>query len=537
MQTQVPAAESTGCTSAGSALIGSSDSSPSANDSLEYCNSDTRVASNAPSSNGPNSKHQPVAPAPRQLTIANVREQIIGIDTRVPLLDGSERQYVNFDNAASTPALRPVYEKTNEFLHWYSSVHRGSGFKSQVATHAYEEAHRIACEFVGADPTEHVAIFGKNSTEALNKLARRIQFRPGDVVLTTLMEHHSNDLPWRKVALVEHVEVDSAGALNEAHLDSLLRQHASRVRLVAVTGASNVTGYVNAIHRIARQAHAAGAEILVDVAQLAPHRRVDMRPLADPEHLDYVALSAHKMYAPYGTGALIGRRETFLKGDPDVVGGGTVDIVTVDSVQWAGLPDREEAGSPNVIGAVAMAQAMLCLGKIGLEAIAEHEARLTAYLLKRLVGVPRIRVLGIADPARVSEKVGVVPFIVAPAADGCELSHYEVAAILSVEGGIGVRNGCFCAHPYMLHLLGVPREAARAHQQAVRSGTRAHLPGLVRVSFGCYNDEAEIDWLIEVLQRVVRGEYRGRYVQDEASGEFRAAGFAPELECYFSLAD
>jgi cysteine desulfurase/selenocysteine lyase len=464
-----------------------------------------------------------------KLTIHNVREQIVGIDVQVPLLDGSQRTYVSFDNAASTPVLRPVLDKVNEFMTWYSSVHRGTGFKSQVSTHAYDEAHRVVCSFVGADPATHAVIFGKNSTEALNKLARRLPLGAGDVVLTTLMEHHSNDLPWRTVADVKHVNVDQKGALDEAHLDHLLTQYAGRVRLVTVTGASNVSGYINPVHRIAAKAHAAGAEILMDAAQLAPHRAVDMRPDDDPGHIDYLVLSAHKMYAPYGTGALIGRRDTFTQGDPEMVGGGTVDIVTVDDVQWAGLPDKEEAGSPNVVGAVALAKTMQCLQEIGMEALAEHETRLTAYLLAKLARIPAVRVYGITDPARASEKVGVVPLDV----EG--MSHYLVAAILSAEGGIGVRNGCFCAHPYILSLLGVSPERAREHQREIVQGIKAHLPGLVRVSFGCYNDEAEVDWFLEVLERVVRGEYQGHYVQEPASGEFWPEGYAPEMAPYFVL--
>jgi cysteine desulfurase/selenocysteine lyase len=464
-----------------------------------------------------------------KLTIHNVRENIVGIDAHAPLLDGSQRTYVNFDNAASTPTLRPVLDKVEEFMTWYSSVHRGTGFKSQVSTHAYDEAHRIVCSFVGADPATHVVIFGKNSTEALNKLARRLPLGAGDVVLTTLMEHHSNDLPWRAVAHIEHVNVDQKGALDEAHLEHLLAKYSGRVRLVAITGASNVSGYINPVHRIAAKAHAAGAEILVDAAQLAPHRAVDMRPNDDPGHIDYLVLSAHKMYAPYGTGALIGRRDTFTQGDPEMVGGGTVDIVTVEDVKWAGLPDKEEAGSPNVVGAVALAKTMLCLQEIGMEALAEHEARLTAYLLQKLGRIPGVHVYGITDPARAVEKVGVVPFEV----EG--MSHYLVAAILSAEGGIGVRNGCFCAHPYILSLLRVSPERAREHQREIVQGTKAHLPGLVRVSFGCYNDQAEVDWFAEVLERIVHGEYRGHYVQDPASGEFWPEGYAPEMAPYFAL--
>jgi len=464
-----------------------------------------------------------------RLNIHNVRQAVVGIDAQVPLLDGTHRAYVNFDNAASTPALRPVFDTVNDFLTWYSSVHRGTGFKSQVCTLAYEEAHDIVCEFLGADPATHTVIFGKNATEALNKLAYRLPVEPGDVVLTTLMEHHSNDLPWRAIAQVVYAGVDEYGALDEAHLDHLLQEYAGRVRLVAITGASNVTGYVNPIHRIAEKAHAAGAEILVDAAQLAPHRAIDMRAGDDPGHIDYLVLSAHKMYAPYGTGALVGRRDTFLQGHSEFVGGGTVDIVTLDGVEWTGLPDREEAGSPNVVGAIALGKTMLCLQEIGMEPIAQHEAELTAYLLKKLARVEGVQVYGITDPTRAAEKVGVIPFSV----DG--MSHYLVAAILSAEGGIGVRNGCFCAHPYLVDLIKVPPERAQAFRREVRSGIKANTSGLVRISFGCYNDESEVDWFIEMLERIVRGEYAGRYVQDPASGAFWPEGFELDVNSYFAL--
>lgn len=464
-----------------------------------------------------------------QLAIENVRQHIVGIDAQVPLLDGSHRIYVNFDNAASTPALRPVFDTVNEFMTWYSSVHRGTGFKSQISTEAYEEAHKIVCKFLGADPGTNTVIFGKNATEALNKLAHRLPLAPGDVILTTLMEHHSNDLPWRTVAQVEHISVDENGVLDEAHLDHLLQTYAGQVRLVAVTGASNVTGYINPIHRLAAKAHAAGAEILVDAAQLAPHRAIDMRPDDAPGHIDYLTLSAHKMYAPYGTGVLVGRRDIFLQGHSDLVGGGTVDIVTLDEVDWTDLPDREEAGSPNVIGAVALGKTMLCLQEMGMDAVAEHEATLTAYLLRKLTHIDGIRVYGITDPGRVAEKVGVIPFCV----EG--MSHHLVAAVLSAEGGIGVRNGCFCAHPYLLHLLNVSPDQASAFRQEIHNGIKANTPGLVRVSFGCYNDEAEVDWFTDRLERIVRGEYRGQYAQDPASGAFWPEGFEVELDSYFGL--
>ncbi|MCJ7700173.1 MAG: aminotransferase class V-fold PLP-dependent enzyme, partial [Anaerolineales bacterium] len=199
-------------------------------------------------------------------------------------------------------------------------------------------------EFVSADPETHTCIFGKNTTEALNKLARRFPFTPQrNVVLTSGMEHHSNDLPWRAAAETVHIALLPDGRLDEADFDARLAEYKDRVALVAITGASNVTGFINPVHRLAEKTHAVGAQIVVDCAQLAPHRKVAMGSLDDPAHLDYISISAHKMYAPFGTGALVGRRDSFEQGDPDQVGGGTVEIVTLKEVIWAGPPDRDEA--------------------------------------------------------------------------------------------------------------------------------------------------------------------------------------------------
>ena len=464
-----------------------------------------------------------------RLTIDNVREQIVGVDVQVPLLDGSHRQYVNFDNAASTPALKPVFDKVNEFMTWYSSVHRGTGFKSQIATEAYDLAHEVVGCFVGANLETNTVIFGKNTTEAINKLARRFPLEPDDVVLCSLMEHHSNDLPWRLRSKLIHINVCDDGSLDEDHFDRLMDQHAGKVKLVAISGASNVTGNINPIHRLAEKAHSAGAKILVDAAQLAPHRAVDMRGDDAPDHLDFVAISAHKMYAPYGTGALIGPTSVFSQGTPDMVGGGTVDIVTVDDVRWGGPPDRDEAGSPNVVGAVALAQTIVSLEQIGMDALAHHEAELTSHALRRLQEIDGVNVYGMTDPDRATERVGVIPFNVRGA------SHYLVAAALSFEGGIAVRNGCFCAHPYILQLLKVGGEEALRHQQDIIDGSRVGLPGLVRISFGCYNTIEEVDHAVSVLARIAAGELEGEYEQNPVSGEYWPRGYEPDYNRYFFL--
>ncbi len=459
----------------------------------------------------------------------DLRDRIVGLDREVPLLDGRRVPYVNLDNAASTPALVDVARAVDEFMPFYSSVHRGTGFKSRLSTVAYDQAHAIIGRFVGADPQTNTVIFGKNTTEAINKLAWRLPLGPDAVVITTQLEHHSNDLPWRPRAHVVHVHVLPDGRLDEDDFDRQLARYAGRVALVAVSGASNVSGFIQPIHRLARKAHAVGALILVDAAQLAPHRRVDMRPDDDPEHLDFVALSAHKMYAPFGTGALVGPREIFLRQPPEYRGGGTVDIVTLDDVHWAGAPDRDEAGSPNVVGAVAMAVAARTLMAVGMDTIAAHEAELVAYTLERLGRLPGIRLYGETDPARAAEKVGVIPFNV----EG--VSHFLVAAILGYEGGIGVRSGCFCAHPYVVHLLQLDEAESARWRDHLLAGDKSDMPGMVRASFGCYNNTDDVDRLVEMLERIGRGDYRGDYVLDRHSGEYHPRGFEEPLAEYFLL--
>lgn len=458
------------------------------------------------------------------------RSLFTGLDVETPLLNGGCRCYVNFDNAASTPALKAVQQAVDGFLVYYSSVHRGTGFKSQLSTHAYEQARAITLRFVGAEPAEHVCIFGKNTTEAVNKLARRFPFTPQrNVVITSGMEHHSNDLPWRAVAETLHVALTPDGRLDEADFDAKLDDNRGRVALVAITAASNVTGFLNPIHRLAEKAHAAGAHILADCAQFAPHRKVNMLPLDDPAHLDYVAISAHKMYAPFGTGALIGRRDTFERGDPDLRGGGTVEIVTLDDVIWAEPPDRDEAGSPNTVGAIALAAAIRQLEAIGMDAVAAHEAELTAYALEKLPGVPGIHIYGDTSPARAAQRLGVIPMLLE------NTPHFLAAAVLGYEFGIGVRSGCFCAHPYLLHLLGLSDAESAAVRAAMLAGDRSNMPGMIRASFGLYNTLEEVDMLVEALTHIARGEYSGRYTQNRASGEYKPENWQPDFELYFSL--
>jgi selenocysteine lyase/cysteine desulfurase len=466
------------------------------------------------------------------MDLRELQTQVVGMDEKVKLLDGSLVRYVNFDNASSTPTFKAVQEKVDEFCRWYSNVHRGTGFKSQLSSWVFEEARRIVAEFVHADSTSSV-IFCKNTTEALNKLAARFHCPAAGeekpIVLTTMMEHHSNELPWRKIANVIHVGITPDGTIDLDDLDAKLTKYAHQVQLVAITGGSNVTGYINPVHEIARKAHAVGAQIAVDAAQLAPHRPLDVKPSDSPEHLDYIAFSAHKMYAPYGIGVLVTARNLFQMGSPDQVGGGTVDIVSLENAYWKDLPDREEAGTPDLVGVVALAKVIKLIEAVGYGSIIDHEAELTTYALKKLRSIPEVMIYGDQDPENARNRLGVIAFNVK------DIDHALVAAILSYEGGIGVRNGCFCAHPYVKRLLNMCTVGIKQMTDDVLARDRSKLPGAVRMSFGLYNTAEEIDCLCDMLKKIIQQNYKGKYVMNKERGEYCPEGYEMDFSSVFQI--
>jgi selenocysteine lyase/cysteine desulfurase len=445
--------------------------------------------------------------------------EVLGADHRVPLLSGSWVREIFLDNASSTKPFRAVSTFLREMEGYYSNIHRGTGFDSVFCTARYEDARRIVKHFVGGDPERDIVIPVRNATEGLNLLATSFGFKPEDVVLTTLLEHHSNDLPWRGKACVRYAGLRPDTGLDMDDLEGRLKELSGKVRIVAVTGASNITGEVIQGHRVAELAHRHGARIVVDAAQLAPHRRIDMRPHDDPGHLDFVVFSAHKMNSPYGEGAIVGRRDHFAEAVPYLQGGGTVYSVSLDHVVWADPPDRQEAGTPNILGLFALALAIRIYERIGLDRVAAHEAQLTRRMLAGLREIPGVAILGGNDPQDLENRLGVVSFIVE------EVQHQLAAAVLSYEFGIAVRAGCFCAHPLLKHLLGVSPEEERGLEQRIRSGDRRFVPGAVRASIGLHNTTEDIDRFLEGVRVVAERRWVGNYQQDAQTGEYLPEGF------------
>lgn len=430
------------------------------------------------------------------------RHLFVGVDAQIPLSDGTLVTAINFDNAATTPPLHTVLQEINDFASLYSSVHRGTGYKAQVSSHYYEQARLTVGDFVGADLDRQTVIFVKNTTEGINKLAYRLCSASGkDVVLVTAMEHHSNDLPWRHKYRVDYIEVDAYGRLRLDDLEHKLHRYRGSVKLVAATGASNVTGYVNPIHQIAELAHHYQAEVLIDGAQLVPHAQVNLCSGRSGTEIDYLAFSGHKMYAPFGTGVLIGPKETFSSGKPEYVGGGTVRTVTRESVVWNPPPEKEEAGTPNLMGVLALVQAIKSLQRIGMENVEEHENKLTEYFLGGLHKLPGVDIYR----APGSRGIGVIVFNIR------NLHHSIAAQVLADKAGIAVRSGCFCAQPYVQRLLGISREEL---QDLIRRDPLLR-PGMVRASFGIYNNYREIDNCLRAVHDLVenRSYYLRQYQQ------------------------
>lgn len=385
---------------------------------------------------------------------------VVGGDFRVPLVTGGQTRYVNLDYAASAPALVSVAQHVTDLMQSYASVHRGAGWASRLSTAAYENARTVVGDFLNAR-SDDLVIFTRNTTDALNLLASVV---PGETVVLDI-EHHANLLPW----IDRSARVVRAGDTLEETKDAVERELASRpAALLTITGASNVTGELLPLAEFATIAHRHGARIAVDAAQLVAHRRIDL--LAD--RIDYLAFSGHKAYAPFGAGVLVGRADWLDAGTPHLLGGGAVRTANLGDVTWKSGAARHEAGSPNVLGAVALAEALRELARLDQPSWYAHEAELRQRLVDGLRGIAGVDIHRIfADSIG---EVGVVSFTVTGADSGL------IANYLSAEHGIGVRDGLFCAHPLLERLGG-------------------GVPAL-RASVGLGSTAADVDALVDALR-------------------------------------
>ncbi|WNG13344.1 aminotransferase class V-fold PLP-dependent enzyme [Cystobacter fuscus] len=444
-----------------------------------------------------------VRPPPgRKLGWDEVRREFAIVARCVPVLGEGERALVYMDHAASTHAPASVLGAYTEFVaREYANIHRGTHHLSRKATERFEECYGIIARHVGAELNRGTICFTGNTTQAIDLCAHVMAERPGQVI-TTEMEHHSNELPHRRRGPTLRARVTDEGELDLGHLEELLR--GNRVKLVAVTAGSNVTGVMPDLRRVARLAHEHGALVLVDAAQALARMPIDVRDLDHPEHIDFLAGAGHKAYAPFGAGFLYGPRALMSEVPPYIPGGGTAARVTANGVEYLPAPDRHHGGTPNIAGVVGMARALAFLQAIGMEEVREHEVRLMERMMRGLRELDGVTLYG---PPDAHKRLGVATFNV----DG--VSDLLAAAVLSEEGAIAVRNGRFCSHLYMDKLL-----AARAKAAGGEVPT-----GAVRASVGLYNDESDVDRLLEYVRKVRDRQWRGRY---QVKGDVVSAEFA-----------
>ncbi|MFJ4712205.1 aminotransferase class V-fold PLP-dependent enzyme [Streptomyces sp. NPDC088785] len=418
---------------------------------------------------------------------------VLGRDVTVPLVTGGEVTYAALDYAASAPALQRVWDDVAAYAPYYGSVHRGAGYLSQLSTDLFENSRTTVAEFLDCRDGDQV-VFTRSTTDSLNLLAAALP--AGCQVFVFETEHHASLLPWRDA----RVTYLNAPRTPDEAVATLERALADRdpygPALVCVTGASNVTGELWPVRELAAAAHAHGARIVLDAAQLAPHHPVSVRDL----DVDWVAFSGHKLYAPFGSGVLAGRSDWLTAAEPYLAGGGASRKVArradggVD-VEWHENAARHEAGSPNVIGVYSIASACKALTEAGFEGLVERERYLIDKVRAGLAGVPEVKVLSLfGDDA---PRVGVISFVV----EGWNSSHF--AAALSAEYGIGVRDGLFCAHPLVRTLLGSdPQTQGECGAPEAAPGEKSL--NAIRVSFGAGTPDEHVDRFVAAVAELVR---------------------------------
>ncbi|MBZ4195055.1 MAG: aminotransferase class V-fold PLP-dependent enzyme [Candidatus Contendobacter sp.] len=444
------------------------------------------------------------------------------LTTRYPLADGRIIRRHYLDSAASTLTMGCAKQVADELLRHYANTHSELHFSARIVSHAYAWAHQQVLKFVHADPVQHTAFFaGTGCTAPLNRLARSLaaQRPERNIVLASLMEHHANDLPHRKHAgtVVQIPLIGPApalGAVNLMALERLLEQHQGRVNYLAISAASNVTGIINPVHTIAALAHRHGAWIVVDASQYLAHAPLSISDTGAPEReLDALAFSGHKLYAPGSPGVAVVRRTLLASQEPDEVGGGMVDDVSRTGYQvTARFPDREEAGTPNILGAVQLGAVLNVLQRVGMAQIHAAEQVRLRQLLAGLATVPGVRIYGDSDPDR-TPRLGTVAFNL----DGLEQGL--VAAVLNHYFNVAVRNGCFCAHPYVRELLKPELWAMEIDPDAVDAALQLKAwQGMVRASLGLYSTAEDVAALLTGLRDLQSRPdfYRAHYAADTA---------------------
>ena len=441
--------------------------------------------------------------------------KFIGLDTVYPTASGETRRRIHMDGAASPLASTVALATIESLLPHYSNTHSYVHTSAQISTRALAWAHEKILACLQADTEDYTAIFtGAGTTAGINRVARGlVNARPDKkIVLVSAMEHHANDLPHRQFDNdVHYIPLQGAGSqqgcIDLDELQNLLTKYDGKVNYIAVCAVSNVTGIINPITEISKLAHAHGALIVVDAAQSVAHRTTQLSREDNREEVDFYIFSGHKLYTPTAPGVLLAKKHLLNDMTGQDLGGGSVcDVSYFDYQLMSQFPHKEQSGTPNIVGAIALARVFESLQQYGFDKIEQHDFDLMTELLDALSSLPKITIYGCAEHKR---RIGAVAF------NHSDIDHGLLAAILSDYYSIAVRNDCFCAHPYVSSMLkeslwqiDLSDIPAEQHQNYIN-----RKRGMVRISLALYNTSDDIDKVITALSEISENiaEYRGQY--------------------------
>jgi len=444
---------------------------------------------------------------------------LLGDNVKVPVFGGEVKPYINLDYAATTPPFKENWDKLNEIMPMYGSVHRGSGYKSLFSSQLYDKSINEIYSFSDAKQENDLIVIGVNTTHCINILARRLCLKKNSNILLSKNEHTSNFLPWKKHGSIIECNSLSDGTIDFNDLEQILKRE--KIGLVVINAASNVTGIITKISQAAKLAHQYGAKIFVDASQFVAHRPLKRSIPSNDDYIDFVVYSGHKMYAPFGTGVLVASKDTFTKGWPDSVGGGTVKLFDDTGIIWSDIHERESGGTPNFPGVFMLAESCKMFNKIGFQKIIEHEKNLISCAVESLSKIDNLQLMHSFN----KEKTDLLPVFSFSIKN---YNHAIVGAYLGFEHAIGVRTGTLCQFSLIKDFLNIKNNDYNKIKREIKKGNVVNSYGIIRASCGIGTTVDEIKKLGIALELLNKNGTKTKYKINN-KGEYIPIGWAPKL--------
>jgi cysteine desulfurase / selenocysteine lyase len=427
--------------------------------------------------------------------------KVVGTDDHIKLKNGKDARVILLNNAATTPPFESTLKAVNEYLQTYGALHRGAGPHANITFQKADEAIKTLRKFL--DCTDDQALlFTSNTSSAINLFIRMLRLKENDVIIKSVIEHTSNNLPWsfNSDAKTVYVNAFDDGSLDYDDLEKKVLENADNLKLIAITGASNLTGYIPDIERISKLAHKHNALLFIDAAQLAPHRPISMKN----QNIDALAFSAHKVYAPFGLG-ILALPKKLLETKPVDPGGGSIDMVSEKHVVWASPESRHQTGTWNVTGIIAAAASCKMIMDTGWDKIIGHEKELVHYAAEQLQTVPDITLYVPAEKYLAEDRIGTFTFNLKG------YHHALLSAILENEYGIETRAGTICNHRLVRRWFNIDDTKQKEIEEKIEGGDKLASYGIVRASLAIHNTKEDIDALVSALKSIVTNKHALKY--------------------------